>query len=504
MTRRLPFLPILLLATLTSTALADIPPAPPPLELPAPKLLPPGKEYPVTDFGALSDGTTVNTQAIQKAIDTCSANGGGTVVLRGGTFLSGALFLKKGTHLRIDKDAILKATLNPADYPLIDTRFEGIERPFMAAFINAIDLDGISLSGEGTVDGSGDAWSRTFSAFGRGAGGRGRGTTQPSTQPTPPSVAQAPATTGPALRPPPVQTTFTAPRTVLTPTAEPPALTLVGAGSNRPRLVNFTRCTNSAVKDLHLQNQAVWCLHILYCTDFLVDNVDIKDPTRRVPSSDGIDIDSSRRVRVTRTTIDVNDDCISIKSGKDADGRRVNRPCEEILIDNSHMAYGHGGVAMGSEVSGTIRNIEVCDTRIDSDNWAPIRFKSQPTRGGTVENIVYRNIALDNTRQAFEFNLEWNLRGTPGSGARMPTKIKNVYLINITGNVRSGGAIHGLPDAPIENILFQDCTINAATGLRLDNTLNLDTKGLHLTVDQGSPIFERPATPATAPVNANR
>jgi len=251
------------------------------------------------------------------------------------------------------------------------------------------------------------------------------------------------------------------------------------------------------VRDLHLQNQAVWCLHILYCRDFLVENVNIKDPTRRVPSSDGIDIDSSRRVRVSRTTIDVNDDCISIKSGKDADGRRVNRPCEEILIVDSHMAYGHGGVAMGSEVSGMIRNVEVRDTLIDSDNWAPIRFKSQPTRGGLVENIVYRNVTLNDTRQAFEFNLEWNVGRTPGSGVRMPTKIKNVYLINIHGTVRSGGVIHGLPDSPIENVLFKDCDIKAATGLRIDNAEGLDTNGLKLSVEQGETLIQRPA--ATKP-----
>jgi polygalacturonase len=478
----------LVVALFLGSAQAEIPPAPPPLDFPLPRLLPPGKAYPVTEFGAVGDGRTVNTGAIQRAIDTCAAAGGGTVIIpragETGTFLSGALFLKRGTHLLVEKEATLKATINPADYPIIDTRFEGIERPFMAGFINATDLDGITLSGEGSIDGSGDDWTRAFAGFGRGARGRGgTGATQPGTQP----AAQA----APAVRPPPVQTQFdpAVPRRVLTPTATPAEHTLVGAGSNRPRLVLFTNCTNSAVRDLTLQNQAVWCLHILYCTDVLVDNVTIRDPTRRVPSSDGIDIDSSRRVRVARTTIDVNDDCISIKSGKDVDGRRVNRPCEEILIVDSHMAYGHGGVAMGSEVSGMIRNVEVRNTRIDSDNWAPIRFKSQPTRGGLVENVVYRDIKLENTRQAFEFNLEWNVGRTPGSGVRMPTKIRNIYLINVTGTVRSGGSIHGLPDSPIENILFQNCDIKATTGLRIDNAAGLDTAGLKLTVEQGAPIL---------------
>ncbi len=481
-------------SSLSAQELAAIPPVPKPLDFPAPKLLPPGKDYPITDFGAVADGKTLNTAAIQKAIDTCSAQGGGTVVVAktnaGTTYISGAIFLKKGVHLRVDAGAILKGSINPGDYPIINTRFEGIERPFMSGFINATDLDGITISGQGTIDGSGDQYGgRALARGGGGRFGRGGAATAPGAAP-----ATMPQTVdGVAITPaPPVQNVFTGPREVLTPTPNnPPPLQLVGAGSNRPRLVLFTNCTNSAVKDIHLQNQAVWCLHILYCTDFLVDNVDIKDPTRRVPSSDGIDIDSSRRVRVDRTTIDVNDDCISIKSGKDADGRRVNRPCEDILIVNSHMAYGHGGVAMGSEVSGMIRNVEVRDTIVDSQNWAPIRFKSQVTRGGIVENIVYRNIKINDVRGIFDFNLEWN--AAPSSGERQPTKVRNVYIINVTGNANSGGSIHGVPDSPITNILFQDCDLTATTGVRLTNTANLDTKGLKLTVQSGEPLLTGPA-----------
>jgi polygalacturonase len=485
---------------LNAQNLSTIPPVPKPLDFPLPKLLPAGKDFPVTDFGAVPDGTTLNTAAIQRAIDTCSQQGGGTVVVAktavGNTFLTGALFLKKGVNFRVEKETILKGSINPADYPIVDSRFEGIERPFMSGLINATNLEGITVSGEGTIDGSGDRYAGRTA--GRGRGGRGRGA---ATAPTSVSAAAAPSS-GPAINPaPPLQTTFTAPRTVLTPTPDnPPALTLVGAGGNRPRLVLFTNCTNCAIKDIHLQNQAVWCLHILYCTDFWVDNVSILDPTHSVPSSDGVDIDSSRRVRVSRTTISVNDDCISIKSGKDEDGRRVNRPCEDILVVDCHMAEGQGGVAMGSEVSGTIRNVEVRNTVVDSSNWAPIRFKSNITRGGVVENIVYRDIKIDNVRSIFDFNLEWSR--APSSGARMPTTVRNVYVINVTGSARSGGAIHGLPDAPITNILFKDCELTSGSPVRLSNTANLDTSGLKITVPDGGPAFTSTNGPATAPAAA--
>jgi exo-poly-alpha-galacturonosidase len=136
----------------------------------------------------------------------------------------------------------------------------------------------------------------------------------------------------------------------------------------------------------------------------------------------------------------------------------------------------------------------VRDTLVDTGNWAPIRFKSQPTRGGVVENIVYRNIKVDNVRGIFDFNLEW--MATSSSGPRMPTTVRNVYVVNVTGSANSGGSIHGLPDAPITNILFKDCNLTAGTGVELSNTANLDTSGLKLTATSGEPIINRNTTAA--------
>ncbi len=154
-------------------AQTTIPPVPRPLEFPPPKLLPAGKDFPVTDFGAVPDSKTLNTAAIQKTIDACTAQGGGTVVVartaEGNTFLTGAIFLKRGVNFRVEKDTLLKGSTNPADYPIVDTRFEGIERPFMCGLINATNLDGFTIGGEGTIDGSGDE------CIAARRGGRGRG-----------------------------------------------------------------------------------------------------------------------------------------------------------------------------------------------------------------------------------------------------------------------------------------------------------------------------------------
>lgn len=127
-------------------------------------------------------------------------------------------------------------------------------------------------------------------------------------------------------------------------------------------------------------NQASWCLHVLYTNGFTIDGIDIR-ALEYIPSSDGIDIDSSNDILITSTRIEAHDDCISIKSGRDEDGRRVGRPSENILIENCHFAYGHGGVAMGSEISGGIRNVTIRSCLMDNENWSPLRFKSQPSRG---------------------------------------------------------------------------------------------------------------------------
>jgi exo-poly-alpha-galacturonosidase len=241
------------------------------------------------------------------------------------------------------------------------------------------------------------------------------------------------------------------------------------------------------ISGLNLHNQAVWCLFVLYSQDVEIDGLKIT-AEHNIPSSDGIDIDSSRHVHITNVFIDDDDDCISIKSGKDADGLRVNRPAEDILIENSHFAYGHGGVAMGSEVTGGIRNVEVRQCVMDADNWAPIRFKSQPSRGGVVENITYRDIELHDTRQMVEFDLEWNMRINVAGAVRVATTVRNVKIINVTGTTGRVGIIHGLTDSLIDGVIFENCTVTAQRGLRIDNARHINLAGLKIDVQEGEPV----------------
>jgi polygalacturonase len=421
------------------------------------------RRYVITEFGAVGDGTTVNTKAIQAAIDKCSAaKGGGTVVVPKGTFRTGSIFLKQGVNLLVEKDGVLKGTTNPDDYPQIKSRWEGTEEMYTASLVNAEGVTGLEISGEGTIDGAGDEWMaknpfrRAVPQGPGGAEGAGAGG---------PTGAAAPAGGASAA----------------------PAAAMRPRGPGRPRLIGIQNSKDVRVAGLFLHNQAIWCLFVLYSENVEIDGVTIA-AEHNIPSSDGIDIDSSKHVHINHTYIEDGDDCISIKSGKDADGLRVNRPAEDILIENSHFAYGQGGVAMGSETSGGIRNVTTLNCLFDAGNWAPIRFKTQPSRGGVVENITYKDIVLHGTRQAFEMNMEWRMVGPRLPDSNPLPVVRNVRIINVKGDVLSVGAIHGLAGSPIQGVTFVDCNITAERGFRLDHARSVDLKGLTIAVKQGEPV----------------
>jgi len=418
------------------------------------------KRFTITSFGAVGDGKTLNTQAIQSLIDKMAKEGGGTVVVPEGTFITGALFFKQGVNLYIEKNGTLKGSVEQNDYPQVKTRWEGIERVWTSALLNFTDMNGVDFGGDGTVDGSGDVWlqrSGFLRGRGRGApGGRGEG--QPP-QPQPQSAAGRGA---------------------------PPQ----GPRYGRPRLVCFQNCKRVRISRVRLKQEAVWCLHILYSEDVIVDGIQIRCD-HNIPSADGIDIDSSRKVRVRNVDIDNNDDSITIKSGKDEDGLRVNRPSEDIIVENSHFHNGGSVVAMGSETSGGIRNVTIRHCVADSDNAAPIRFKTQPSRGGVVENITYSDIQLNGTRVAFEFNMEWRMVPPIAPPAKVLPIVRNVTIRNVRGTVKTVGVMHGLAASPIQNVKFEKCNITADRGFVIENVRNVDLSGLKLAVKNGDAITKK-------------
>jgi polygalacturonase len=433
----------------------------------------------ITDRGAVGDGLTVNTKAIQTAIDSLSAAGGGVLVVPKGVFLSGALYFKPGVDLLVEKDGVLKSTTAKADFPPIYTRWEGTERYWTSAFLNFVGMRNVSVSGEGTIDGSGDAWS--------GFGKRPRG-------PRPP---MAPAVPGPPPRPEDVYPAPLPTTATINIAADAGHLPIVnaagillprGGGSlSPPRSIVFQNCDGVRISGLMLRNNARWGYVFIYCRDVVARNLTVR-AEHYIPSSDGMDVDSCSNVLITGCDIDCNDDCISIKSGSDEDGRRVNIPCEDITIEKTRFAYGQGGAAMGSEVSAGVRRVEVRDCLAELGNWAPIRIKSQPSRGGVVEDVTYRNIELRGILRAFEFDSAWNMRINNPASARMPTVMRRIRIINVHGTARSGGYIRGLAEEPIDGVTFENCAVSADTGLVIEHARNIDTSGLTLTVKEGLPI----------------
>jgi polygalacturonase len=335
----------------------------------------PSSKYNITGFGAIGDGKTMNTQFIQSAIDACSKDGGGVVVVPEGIFITGALFLKQGVDLNVEKNGTLKGSVRQADYKQINTRWEGIERIWTSALINIIDVNNVKIYGEGTIDGSGTEWP--------GFGSRNSQPRQQLSQAARDSLSRIPR---------------------------------VG----RPRLICFQNCNKVRISDLRIRNQSVWGLHILYCSDVVVKNLDIR-AAHTIPSSDGIDVD--------------------------------------------------------------------CD--VDSGNWAPIRFKTQPSRSGVVENIVYKNIRIQDAKQAFEFNLEWRMVPPIAPPAEVLPVVRNIRFINVSGKVNYLGVIHGLDGSFIYDVKFRRCNIIAQRGLTVDNARDMDYKGLHADVTEGPVIINK-------------
>ncbi|HTB62827.1 MAG TPA: glycosyl hydrolase family 28 protein [Opitutales bacterium] len=524
------------------------------------------KQYVISDMGAVGDGMTVNTKAIQAAIDQCAANGGGVIVVPAGTFLSGALFFKQGVNLRVDKDAVLKSTTATADFPAIYTRWEGIERYWTCAFLNFVGMKDVDVSGEGEIDGSGTTWGTGGGRGARGAGGAaaagaglggtgafaGRGAAAPAPSPELTAInsalrnalsadpeansilnkypnfqliqadpaAPAPATRGAAAQyntpaPDPAQfytlpypTTATinlaADRSNLPP-VNAAGVRVPGGGLAPPRSLVFQNCENVHVSGLYLHNEARWGYVFIYCKNVVAENLTAFTDTR-IASSDGMDIDSCNHVRVTNCSFDDGDDDISIKSGKDEDGRRVNIPCEDILIEKCHFGRGDGGAAMGSETSGGIRNVTVRDCIADNGNAAPVRIKTNFTRGGVIENITYENITFNDVQRCYEINLNWT--ATSSAGPRMPPVLRNVKIINCSGLGDSAGYIYGLYDSQISNVTFDNCHVTTYTGITIADVTNdvvasVQGPGLKVDSEDGQPIILRGNTPPPANANAN-
>lgn len=325
----------------------------------------------VTSFGAVADGTTDNSAAFRTAIDSCSSTGGGRVVVPEGTYVVGRIYLKSNVNLVVSKGATLRFSDDPSAYlPPVYTRWEGVEVMNYSALIYAYGEKNIAITGEGVLDGNGKAWWPW------------KGNKEDGWKPGMPRQHDARARLWEMAEAgvPVEQRTF-------------------GDGSYlRPNFFQPYNCTDVWVSGVTFKDSPMWFLHPVLSERVLVENVTVEGLG---PNNDGCNPESSRDVVIQGCLFDTGDDCIAIKSGRNADGRRVNVPSENIVIRNCRMKEGHGGVVVGSEVSGGTRNVFVEDCVMDSPRLdRALRFKTNSVRGGTIENFFARRITVGQVAEA--------------------------------------------------------------------------------------------------------
>lgn len=311
------------------------------------------------NFGAVNNGLILSTKAIQQAIDSCSALGGGQVIFDKGTYLTGAIFLKSNVDLHIDEGVELRGIIDLEEYPEIDTRVAGIEMRWPSAIINVLDQENVAISGKGIIHAQGRYhWERYWKL-----------------------------------------------RTAYTPRGLRWA---ADYDCKRVRTILVSNSKQVSLKNLTLKQAGFWTVHLLYSSNVSIDGLIIQNNIDgHGPSTDGIDIDSSSDVLVENCDIDCNDDNFCLKAGRDADGLRVNRPTENVIIRNCIARRGSGLFTIGSETSGGIRNVEVHHL-VANGTTTGIRLKSALTRGGKVENIYVHNIEMENVSTPVEVTLNWN------------------------------------------------------------------------------------------------
>ena len=447
----------------------------------------------ITRYGAKPDGVTLNTRAINDAIDACSKKGGGVVVVPAGLWLTGPVVLKSNVNLHLQKSSLLQFTADLSQYPLVAGNWEGLPQMRNQSPLSATQAQNIAVTGFGIVDGNGDAWRmvkrdkltetqwKKLIASG-GVLSEDKKTWYPTEGSKLGSTMKNPG----EIKPEKDAAFYASVKDFL-----------------RPNLLVFTSCKNILLEGVTFQNSPAWNLHPLMCENLIVRNVYAKNPWY-AQNGDGIDIESCKNVLVENSTFDVGDDGICIKSGRDEAGRKRGMPTENLLVRNCTVYHAHGGFVIGSEMSGGARNIwvENC-TFIGTD--IGLRFKTTRGRGGIVENIYIKDIAMkDIVGDAILFDMYYAAQDpVPLAGEkREPPKVetlpvteatpqfRNFYMRNVVCNgAEKAIFVRGIPEMNVQNIVMEDLVLQAKKGVDITEGTGITINNLRLISKETDPVI---------------
>jgi hypothetical protein len=402
---------------------------------------PPSNFCSIEDYGAKGDGVTLNTIAFAEAIADCAKQGGGHVIIPPGKFLTGAIILEDNITLEVQEGAELIFSQNVRDYlPPVFSRYEGMEYYNYSPAIYARDCHDIALTGKGHINGQGEAWWIWKSWQQKGAKKL---------------YALADAEV------PVEERVFATPEDGL-----------------RPSLIQFVNCERVLVEGVTIENGPMWTLHPLYSREVVIRDITI---TTQGPNNDGIVLDSSENVLVEHVRLNTEDDAIVIKSGVDKDGKRVGKPSENIIIRDCFVGHGNGGVVIGSEMSGDVRNVLVSRCQFEGTKRG-FRVKSAPGRGGVIENIWVENITMKNIlAEAIFLNMYYDSKNVVRPTTIDPPLFRNFFFKNITCQGSANGIIlTGASDSFIQDVSFENIEMTSQNGSSFYNTTRLTLHNVNI------------------------
>ena len=438
----------------------------------------------LTDFGAVGDGKHLCTAAFEKAVANLSARGGGHLVVPRGVWLTGPVVLKSNIDLHLEKGAVIQFAADENLYPIIETSFEGLDTRRCQSPLSARGAQNISVTGQGVIDGNGQYWrpvkhSKVTEAHWKQL--LQSGGIELKKDYWVPSEGYAKGEAGANMNVPNAQTDeeWNAIRRFL-----------------RPVMVSFVECKNVLLQGVIFQNSPAWNLHPLMCENVIIDDVLVRNPAY-AQNGDALDLESCKNALIVNSRFDAGDDGICIKSGKDKDGRRRGRPCENVVVDGCTVFAGHGGFVVGSEMSGGVRNIMVRSCQFLGTDVG-LRFKSTRGRGGIVENIYIRDISMTDIKtDAITFNMYYGGKSVaemladgdnPDNTTKMPVNEETPIFRNIDIQdivcTDAGRAMefNGLPEMPIQGINLKNIVITAKKDATFTNAENVKKDNVNITI----------------------